>query len=648
MCGIVGLISSNGDEISETKLKEMTDALAHRGPDGDGIWVSQDKQIGLGHRRLSIIDVSDNGRQPMLSASGRYMTSYNGEIYNFLILKKELEALGHVFKGGSDTEVLLASFDQWGIEGALKRIDGMFVIAVADQKTSSLHLARDRVGIKPLYYSLQRNGFIFASELRPLIKFCGELPPISRQGLNEFFRLGYVPAPLSIFEGISKLEPGQHLVFANGQIKSISSYWSIDAVVESGLEKPFSSDEEALDALETQLDESIKRQMISDVPLGAFLSGGIDSSIVTAFMQKHSSKPVKTFSIGFNEGTYNEAVHAAAVAKHLNTDHHELYVTDNDAIDVVPHISDIYDEPFADISQIPTFIVSKLARSQVTVALSGDGGDELFGGYNRYLFASNFWQRIEKYPVSMRKVAAKMISAAGEGTWDSFFKYMRPLMPGSMDVSHFGQKIHKTSKALPADNLQDLHMSLIAKWSDTENLFRQDWHAGDAMFESTLQFNQKISPALQQSLWDFKTYMVDDILTKLDRASMSVGLEARVPLLDLEMIELAWRCPENMKIRNGSGKWLLRQVLNKYVPADLFERPKMGFAVPIDEWLRGALKDWASESIERNKVHQQGFLNADNLNKKWSQHISGQTGAGAELWTALVFQQWLDKTKAWI
>lgn len=648
MCGIVGVVSSDKDRVDRSKLKSMTDILSHRGPDGSGQWISDNKMVGLGHRRLSVIDISTDGAQPMVSKSGRYIISYNGEIYNFNSLRVELENLSHSFQSHSDTEVILAACDEWGIENALNRLNGMFAIALWDQITSELLLVRDRIGIKPLYYSLHQNTFTFASELRPLVTWRQELPPISKQGLNEFFRLGYVPSPLSIFEGIYKLEPGHILKFCEGQIREKRPYWNLDAVVRSGHENQFLDDVTALTAIEEQLSASIANHMVSDVPIGAFLSGGIDSSTVAALMQKQSSNPIKTFSIGFAESAYNEAIYAGAVAKHLGTDHNELYINDQDALDVIPSIPDIYDEPFADISQIPTYIVSKLARSKVTVALSGDGGDELFGGYNRYLFADQFWRKLSGYPAPLRKITAAAMKYPSERSWDNLFERLKFLIPSSLQMAHPGQKMHKLSAILPTESLRHMHSRLISKWVNPELILNSDWHSQTELFNETLTETDNLSPAIQQSLWDSKTYMVDDILTKVDRASMSVALEARVPLLDHNLVELAWRLPENMKIRDGSGKWILKQLLHKYVPQSLFDRPKMGFAVPVDRWLRGSLSEWADDHFEKNKLQQQGYLDTTHLRNTWDLHLMGKTESGAELWTALIFQQWLEKTKTWL
>lgn len=648
MCGIVGVISSKPNMVSEKKLIEMTSTLAHRGPDGSGHWISPDQMIGFGHRRLAVVDLSELGAQPMMSHSGRYAMTYNGEIYNFLSLRKELENLSHTFAGDSDSEVILAACEEWGFQTTLERLNGMFVIAIWDKKNSELLLARDRVGIKPVYYSSNGGEFTFASELRPLVFWRGEVPPISNQGLTEFFRLGYVPSPLSIFDGIHKLEPGQYLVFKDGEIRTKKRYWSLNDIAARGSENQFESQDEAVKALEEQLDQSVSSQMVSDVPLGAFLSGGIDSSTVVSVMQKLSTRPVKTFSIGFDDESYNEAKHAARISKHLGTDHHELYVSEQQSLDVVPSLAEIYDEPFADVSQIPTSIVSKLAREHVTVALSGDGGDELFAGYNRYVFTSRFWNRIRKLPRPLRQIAGNVLSFPSEQKWDALIKSINAISPNRMAMAQPGQKIHKAAAALPSKNLQNLHSVLTSKWTNPHHILNETHISDNELFLENFSENTAFPPAIQQTLWDSQTYMVDDILSKVDRASMNVGLEARVPLLDHEMVEFAWRVPLSMKIKGDTNKWVLRKALEKHVPREMFERPKMGFAVPIDNWLRGELKDWAVNYIDPERVDREGYLNSDEIQRVWKSHQNGKLEAGSSLWTVLIFQQWLEKVKQWV
>ena len=648
MCGIAGFFQFSEGPAQSQLLKAMTDVMAHRGPDGSGQWISEDGRVGLGHRRLSVIDLSPLGAQPMHSGSGRFVISYNGEIYNFRELREDLEARQFVFRGHSDTEVILAACEEWGPLETLKRLNGMFAIALWDQQEQEFLLARDRVGIKPLFYSLTDKGISFGSELRPLVLYQGSMPPISRQGLTEFLRLGYVPCPLSIFEGIEKLAPGNFIRCKPGHASKPEPYWRYDDVVRAGTENSFSDNRDALQALDQQLRRSVASQMVSDVPLGAFLSGGIDSSTVVALMQAQSGRAVKTFSIGFEEEGYNEAVHAAAVARHLQTDHTELTVTERDAMDVIPQVPAIYDEPFADVSQLPTTLVSRLARQDVTVVLSGDGGDELFAGYYRYAFVSSYWKRLQRMPDALRRLAALGLSTPSVAGWDRFFGYASRVLPASMVPALAGQKAHKAASILPSKSLLQLHVRLVSQWANPQSVLHRNWFHPDVLWQGQLDRNDNLSDALQQSVWDAQTYMVDDILTKVDRATMSVGLEARVPLLDHEAVELAWRIPEHMKLRDGGGKWLLKKLLRNYVPAELIDRPKMGFSVPIDSWLRGSLRSWAEDSLESHRLSEQGYFNPNAIRQTWEQHQTGKVDRGGPLWTALVFQQWLESTKSWL
>ena len=648
MCGIVGVVTSPSDHIDTDRLQDMTDALSHRGPDGSGLWVSNEGSVGFGHRRLSIIDVSDAGSQPMTAASGRYVIVFNGEIYNFRQLRQELVELHIPFRGHSDTEVILAACDAWGIGRTLERLNGMFTIALWDREKRELTVARDRVGIKPLYYSVEKGQFLFASELRPIVRWIGQLPVISQQGLREYIRRGHVPGSLSIFEGISKLLPGHVLVFRDGKIVSNTPFWALRNAVKKGQREQFSDSQEALGALERQLLASVERQMISDVPLGAFLSGGVDSSTVVALMQAQSSKPVKSFSIGFEEADYNEAEHAAAVAAHIGTDHTELYLTEKNALDVVPRLANIYDEPFADISQIPTFLVSKLAGEHVTVSLSGDGGDELFAGYNRYLFVARYWQRLQGFPLPIRRAMAKTLGLLNVQQWDGLFSSLGGILPDSFNPAQPGEKMHKIASVLPSPTLSDLYTRLVSQWPEPGCVMCNRDGASHMASVSRLDEIENLEPAIQQSVWDIQGYMVDDILTKVDRASMAVGLEARVPLLDQDVVEMAWRIPYHMKVRNGQGKWLLRQLLYKYVPQTLIDRPKMGFSVPVDQWLRKALRNWAGDFISKDSIRAGGYLNNEIIGKIWSDHQLGHVNAGMQLWTILMFQLWLEETKTWL
>lgn len=648
MCGIAGVMVPTGDTVNPARLKAMTDVIAHRGPDGAGTWISRDGRVGLGHRRLSIIDLSPAGAQPMASASGRYVVSFNGEIYNFAALRREMEGLGVRFRGHSDTEVMLAAFEQWGVSASLPRLAGMFALAVWDGVDNVVCIARDRIGIKPLYYSTVGGGFAFASELRPLVVWQGELPSISAQGFTEFLRLGYVPGPASIFEGIHKFPPGCFAVFRSGVLSEPQPYWSLTDAVRAGIAQPVIDANRALVALEEKLRGAVASHMVSDVPLGAFLSGGIDSSTVVALMQTQSTRPVKTFAIGFNERGYDEAQHAAAVARHLGTEHTELYVTDADARAVIPQLPDVYDEPFADASQIPTFLVSRLTRQHVTVALSGDGGDELFAGYNRYVFVSRFWKQLQALPLSLRRLAARALSRPSPAAWDAFFDRVDSFLPRRLAPALPGQKMHKIAAVLPSPSLLALHGRLIAQWANPKVVLNGQWFHDGLLWESRLARDNALSSPQQQMVWDIQTYLVDDILTKVDRASMRVGLEARVPLLDHEVIEFAWRIPMSMKIKSGTGKWLLKQVLYRHVPPALVDRPKMGFSVPVDAWLRSPLRDWAQDYLAESRLQSEGFFDARVVSQTLEQHLRGAINVGGSIWTLLMFQLWLEKVKKWV
>ncbi|MCG9095342.1 asparagine synthase (glutamine-hydrolyzing) [Laribacter hongkongensis] len=647
MCGISGVANPRGG-IEPSKLDRMRDTLARRGPDGAGSWISGNGQVGLSHRRLSILDLSAAGAQPMHSASGRYSISFNGEIYNFANLRKELEAAGMRFVSHSDTEILLGACERWGVIETLPRLAGMFAFAIWDAQESTLYLARDRVGIKPFYYCYHDGELSFASELRPLVNWRGNLPPISKRGLNEYLRLGYVPCPLSIFEGIWKLPPGTYMTWRTGQLSKPQAFWTYMDAVASGQAHAFVDECSAIAELERVLQISVARHMVSDVPLGAFLSGGIDSSTVVALMQAQSSRPIKTFSIGFSDTAYDEAQHAARVATHLGTDHTELYVTDADARAVIPYLADIYDEPFADVSQIPTILVSQLARSQVTVALSGDGGDELFAGYNRYVFVSAFWRNLQRMPLGLRCMAAACLRYPSVARWDALFKVAGPLLPKSLQPSLPGQKMHKVGAILPAASLLALHSHLVSQWATPQVVLNAEWRGGDALWQDLLREEPTLTPPMQQAVWDAQTYMVDDILAKVDRASMRFGLEARVPLLDHTVVETAWRVPDAMKLRDGQGKWLLKQLLYRYVPQSLVDRPKMGFGVPIDAWLRDGVRDWAEPYLDESRLRSEGYLDADVIRQTWSQHQKGAIESGGPLWTVLMFQQWLERCKGWL
>jgi asparagine synthase (glutamine-hydrolysing) len=648
MCGIAGVAGAGRVRVEPDMLQRMTDALAHRGPDGEGCWLSDDGRVGLGHRRLSIIDLSAQGSQPMASASGRFVLSYNGEIYNYLLLRDELAREGYPFRGHSDTEVIVAGCEHWGLQRTIARLAGMFALAIWDRQEKTLSLARDRIGIKPLYYALIDGALVFASELRPIVAWRRSLPEISLRGLAEFLRLGYVPSPLSIFEGVHKLPAATILSFGDGGLTGPRPYWSVSETVAHGFANQRKDEADTLNELDARLGDIVSQHMISDVPLGAFLSGGIDSSVVTALMQARCATSVKTFSIGFDDMAYNEANYAAEVAAHLGTDHTELYVSEADALAVVPSLPDIYDEPFADISQIPTYLVAKLARQRVTVSLSGDGGDELFGGYNRYMFVSNFWRQLSMVPRPLRRLAALGIAAPSPAAWDAAFHLFGPMLPQKLRPSLPGQKMQKVASVLSSASLHELQSRLISQWPHPEVVLASGHGPAECVGLPAPSLVPNLPAAAQQMAWDMSTYLVDDILTKVDRATMGVGLEARVPLLDHRLVEFAWEIPMSMKFRDGSGKYILKRLLERYVPRHLFERPKMGFGIPVDSWLRGPLKEWASTYLSAEGNADNDYLDRAIVAATWKEHLSGRVDRGGPLWTVLMFDIWLQKARQWV
>lgn len=646
MCGITGFwdISKqfSGEHLYETSQK-MSKALLHRGPDDGGIWTDVEVGIALGHRRLSIVDLSPSGHQPMMSANGRYVVVFNGEIYNFLELRRELTQLGHYFRGHSDTEIMLASFSEWGLDKAIQRFNGMFAFVLWDRQERILHLGRDRLGEKPLYYGWQGSTFLFTSELKALKAHPNFRAEINRDAITQFLRYGYFPAPYSIYQGIYKLLPGTLLSW-NGVDAHPDpvTYWSARKVAELGIAEPFmGSESEAVIQLEALLREAVGLRMVADVPLGAFLSGGIDSSTIVALMQVQSSQPVKTFTIGFNEEAYNEAKHAKAVAQHLGTDHTELYVNPKQALEVIPKLPILYDEPFSDVSQIPTFLVSQLAKQQVTVSLSGDGGDELFTGYNRYLLGRKIWKAIGWIPATLRKNSARALTSVSPESWNRGFANVNAFLPTRIKQPEFGNKLHTFSEIMALPNPKAIYTRLVSHWEDPRALVIDSLEAPTTLSNSQ---NWPHLPDFTQCMMylDTVTYLPDDILVKVDRASMGVSLEGRIPFLDHRLVEFAWRLPLSMKIRNGQGKWLLRQVLYKYVPPTLVERPKVGFGVPIDSWLRGPLRDWAEVLLNENRLKDEGFFNPKPIREKWQEHLSGTASWEYRLWDVLMFQAWLE------
>lgn len=647
MCGLSGGWSRSRYADLQRSIAKMNDAVRHRGPDDEGYW-SDGESIVLAHRRLSIVDLSSNGHQPMISACGRRVIVFNGEIYNHLALRKELELVNSApkWRGHSDTETFLACIARWGIEGALERSIGMFAFAIWDRLDRSLCLARDRFGEKPLYYGWNRGSFLFCSELESLRSFPCFDSTVDRQSLAAYVRYGAIPAPRSIYRGIQKLSPGHILHmresdFVSERIPPLSRYWSPEQKAADGRQNSFGgSESEAADALESILRDAIRQQMIADVPIGAFLSGGVDSSLVSALMQTESARPVRTFSIGFHDESHDEAPYASAVARHLGTDHTEMYVTPENCLSVIPDLSRIYDEPFADSSQIPTILLSRLASRDVRVALSGDGGDEIFGGYSRYFIARRAQQLMNGLPIFPWNMVARGAAKVPVAAWDHLYRLIQPLLGSSHELPHIGDKIQKA--AMFASNRSDLERYdyLISYWDPSSLLLNAEGvqNASESASLKGLDFEQMM-------LYDTVNYLPNDVLVKVDRAAMSCSLETRIPLLDHRIYEFAWSLPISHKIRNRLGKRVLRQVLYRHVPKDLIDRPKKGFSVPIGQWLRGPLKEWASALLDRRRIEDDGYFNPDAVTAKWTEHQSGLRNWQHQIWAILMFQSWLDERR---
>lgn len=644
MCGIAGYFEIGTQSASNDVLIAMADGIAHRGPDDVGVWVDPQGGLGLAHRRLAIIDLSSAGHQPMTSASGRYIIVFNGEIYNHLELRAELvdRDPGIVWRGHSDTETLLVAIEAWGFEATLKRTIGMFAIALWDRETRSLSLARDRLGEKPLYYGWQGKGFLFGSELKALRAHPLFRGDINRGAISLLLRHNCVPAPHSIYQDIFKLEPGHYLVLGQQDLENRRTprpvcYWSMAQVAIDGAARPLRiGDTDAIEQLDSLLRSAIGQQMIADVPLGAFLSGGVDSSTIVSLMQAQSSQPVRTFSIGFHEEGYNEARFAKEVAAHLGTDHTELYVSPEEIMAVIPRLPTLYDEPFADSSQIPTFLVAELARRHVTVSLSGDAGDELFCGYNRYHMTKQMWGRISSMPMPLRRAMAAGITSISPSRWNSL-----GTLPGASRYARLGEKLHKGAEVMGASSAEELYLGFVSHWHDPASVVI-DGAEPPTLIRGNRPALPGLDPVQQMMVLDAMTYLPDDILTKVDRASMGVSLESRVPFLDHRVVEFAWRLPQSLKLRGDVPKWILRKVLYKYVPRNLIERPKMGFSMPIDSWLRGPLRDWAEGLLDESRLRQEGFFNPKPIRQKWQEHLSGRRDWQGQLWDVLMFQSWLE------
>jgi asparagine synthase (glutamine-hydrolysing) len=648
MCGLVGFLGRPSSSALEAIVGGMGEKIRHRGPDDGGAWADRRVGIAFAHRRLSVVDLSLAGHQPMESACGRYVLVFNGEIYNHLGLRDELEAarLAPTWRGHSDTETLLAGFATWGVSATLQRAVGMFALALWDRSGRSLTLARDRLGEKPLYYGWAGDGtrraFVFGSELKALRAYPGFSNPISRDALALYMQFCSVPAPYSIYENLFKLSPGCILTVPGDACEPeqlrIEPYWRVADVARQGLANAFRSEAEALAELEAALREAVALQAVADVPLGAFLSGGVDSSTIVALMQNQSARPVQTFTVGFDEAGFDESPHALAVARHLGTQHHELRVTAADARAVIPWLPELYDEPFSDSSQIPTAFVCRAARREVTVALSGDGGDELFGGYNRYLWAARVLKVGSRLPSALSRSIGATIRTLPVSSWNALGNVGK----GCSGASRLGDKLHKLSHRLQAaTSMEELYRSLVCEWPRDAQLVR-----GAGLLPTQLDDLSQLAGVADSEqrmmLLDSLTYLADDILTKVDRAAMGVSLETRVPFLDHRVVALAWRLPLHMKIRHGQGKWALRKILYKHVPRKLIERPKTGFSIPVGDWLRGPLRDWANALLDEARLVQEGYLDEKAISETWRQHLSGRYDWATRLWSVLMFQAWLE------
>lgn len=638
MCGIAGVATWKATRDLKNDVASLIEPIRHRGPDDFGIWHDDAAGIGLGQRRLSIIDLSEHGHQPMASVSGRWMLSFNGEIYNFEELRRELQGAGKapVWRGHSDTEVLLACIEAYGTQATLKKLTGMFAISLWDREERTLTFARDRIGEKPLYYGNIGGRIFFGSELKAIVAVAGPLE-IDRDALSDFFCFSYVPAPKSIWQGIKKLPPAHYLVLRSPECanKATTAFWEMGGEGHNELraEMAAASSLEVTDRVEAEIRRAVAGQMVSDVPLGAFLSGGVDSSAVVALMQQQSSRPVRTFTIGFDDPAMNEAPFAAEVAKHLGTDHTELYVTGKDAEQLIPEIPHVYDEPFADSSQIPTTLVSRLTRKHVTVSLSGDGGDELFAGYPRYFLTRELWRKTGAVPYPLRKMAAAILNVASPAAWDVL---TTALVPKSRQQTINGHRIHRLAQMIQTKSIGEMYLRLMSRWQPEDGFV-----LGIAPQSYNFRhWDDSLDPVEAMRRWDLAQYMPDDLMVKVDRAAMSTSLETRAPLLDHKLVELALALPERELFKGERGKLVLRNVLYRHVPKEFIERPKAGFGIPLGQWLRGPLRDWAEEMLNPSTIRAQGLIDADKVVALWQEHVSGKYDRGSYLWNVLMFQAW--------